>query len=118
MVAYAEGRYQQAYDLAAANGTEYPQRFSVLMATLAALELQRWDDATRLCQAMVGFRSRLGLGVHHAVARVLLGRAHAAAGRAAEARKAYEEAFGIWKDADADLPLLLEARKDYQRLSS
>ena len=30
-----------------------------------------------------------------------------------EARQAYDKAFAIWKDADPDLPLLLEARKEY-----
>jgi hypothetical protein len=54
----------------------------------------------------------------HAVARIWLARAHAGAGHAADARQAYEEAFQIWKDADPDLPLLLEARKEYERLTS
>jgi len=59
-----------------------------------------------------------GLSPLHAVARIWLARAHAGAGRHAEARKAYDEAFAIWKDADADLPLLVEARQEYQPLTS
>ena len=117
-VALAERRYEQAYDLAIANGTDFGQRAEVMVAAISALELQRWDEAAKLCETFIGYGSRIGLSAQHAAARILLGRALAGAGRAAEARKAYDEAFRIWKDADADLPLLVEARKAYQRLSS
>jgi hypothetical protein len=50
--------------------------------------------------------------------RVHLARAYAAAGRTDEAKKAYEDAFTVWKNADADLPLLVEARKEYAALGS
>lgn len=29
----------------------------------------------------------------------------------------YQDAFGTWKDADADLPLLVEAKKGYAQLN-
>jgi hypothetical protein len=48
----------------------------------------------------------------------MLARAYAGAGRIAEARKTYEEVFRIWKNADPDLPLLLEARQEYAKLTS
>ena len=51
-------------------------------------------------------------------AHVMLGRAQAGAGRVNEARKAYQEAFTIWKDADADMPLLIEARQEFARLGT
>jgi hypothetical protein len=90
----------------------------VFMAGITALRMERWDDAAHNLSTMVGFGPRLGLSPLHAVARIWLARAHAGAGRAADARKAYEEAFQIWKDADPDLPLLLEARQEYERLTS
>jgi hypothetical protein len=31
-------------------------------------------------------------------------------------RQAYEEFFALWKHADADLPILGEAREEYRRL--
>jgi serine/threonine protein kinase/predicted Zn-dependent protease len=43
-------------------------------------------------------------------------RAYRLAGDVAASRKAYEDFFSIWKDADADLPILIEARKEYARL--
>jgi eukaryotic-like serine/threonine-protein kinase len=35
---------------------------------------------------------------------------------AANARKAFEDFFALWKDADQDLRILTEARKDYAAL--
>jgi tetratricopeptide (TPR) repeat protein len=52
----------------------------------------------------------------HALAHVHQARAHVLAGDTAKAMKAYEEFFAIWKDADPDVPLLLEARAEYARL--
>jgi serine/threonine protein kinase/tetratricopeptide (TPR) repeat protein len=52
----------------------------------------------------------------HALAHVHQARAHVLAGDAAKAAKAYEQFFEIWKDADPDVPLLLEARAEYARL--
>jgi hypothetical protein len=31
-------------------------------------------------------------------------------------KQAYEAAFAIWKDADADLPMLVAAKKEYAAL--
>ena len=39
-----------------------------------------------------------------------------AQGDTAKARKAYQDFFALWKDADANLPILIEARKDYDKL--
>jgi len=33
-----------------------------------------------------------------------------------KARKSYEDFFAVWKDADSDLPILIEAKKEYDRL--
>ena len=42
--------------------------------------------------------------------------AAALAGDTAKSRKAYEDFFALWKDADPDLPILIEAKKEYQKL--
>ena len=118
--ALAHERYDQdAMSLAIANGIDVgaAQR-RCFVAGLAALRLQRWDDAAKMFETLIAFGPRIGLSPQHAFARITLGARHAGAGRTAEARKAYEEAFQIWKDADADLPLLVEARQEYARLGS
>jgi serine/threonine protein kinase/tetratricopeptide (TPR) repeat protein len=49
------------------------------------------------------------------LARLGLARAAAVKGDKAEARKLYEEFFALWKDADRDLPILIEARNEYAK---
>jgi hypothetical protein len=45
-----------------------------------------------------------------------LAEALSAQGRTAEAEQAYEFVLSFWKDADPDLPVLLQARREYQVL--
>lgn len=118
LLTLVHGKNQEAYGYCLSNGADPQSRNLVFMAGIAALRLQQWDNAASAFGAVAGFGSRLGLSPTHGAVRIWLARAHAGAGRHAEARKAYEEAFAIWKDADADLPLLVEARQEYQRLTS
>ena len=52
----------------------------------------------------------------YAQAQLGLARAYAMAGDKANAKKAYEAFFITWKNADADLPMLLAAKKEYAAL--
>jgi hypothetical protein len=45
-----------------------------------------------------------------------LARAWVQAGNLEESRKAYQDFFALWEDADADVPILIEARREYDRL--
>jgi hypothetical protein len=45
-----------------------------------------------------------------------MARAVALQGDAAKARKAYEDFFALWKDADNNISVLIEAKKEYERL--
>jgi eukaryotic-like serine/threonine-protein kinase len=45
-----------------------------------------------------------------------LGRAYALQGNIASAKSAYQDFFAAWKDADPDLPILKEAKAEYQKL--
>ena len=116
--ALARGDHDEAYKLGISNGFEADQRTALLAAGTAALESRRWDDAAQVFETLVGFGTRLSLSPTLAYANIMLGRAYAGGGQLAEARKAYERAFEIWKDADPDLPLLVAARQEYQRLTS
>jgi eukaryotic-like serine/threonine-protein kinase len=50
------------------------------------------------------------------VAHVWLARAYALAGDAANARHQYEALFTQWKDGDADIPILRQAKVEYAKL--
>ena len=51
-----------------------------------------------------------------AVARLQLARAWTIAGDVGKGKRAYEELISLWKDADAKIPLVSEARAEYARL--
>jgi hypothetical protein len=50
------------------------------------------------------------------LAHLGLARAAVLTGDTQKARKAYHDFFALWKDADADLPVLIEAKKEYEKL--
>ena len=52
----------------------------------------------------------------HALAHLCLGRALVLSGDTAGARKAYQDFLALWKDADPDLPVLIQAKKEYEQL--
>ena len=52
----------------------------------------------------------------YAQAQLGLARAYAMGGDKADAKKAYEAFFTTWKNADADLPMLQAAKKEYAAL--
>ena len=52
----------------------------------------------------------------HALAHLGLARAAALNGDTAGARKSYQDFFAMWKDADSDLPVLAQAKKEYEQL--
>ena len=73
-------------------------------------ELHRWLEA-QLSQKKTEPNSSLGKP-----ARVQLGRSLKLSGAVAKAKAAYESFFGLWKDADPEIPLLITARDEYSRL--
>jgi tetratricopeptide (TPR) repeat protein len=52
----------------------------------------------------------------HPLSRLGLARALALNGDIAGARTSYQDFFALWKDADPDLPVLIEAKKEYEQL--
>ena len=51
-----------------------------------------------------------------ALARLGLARAYALEGDTAKARAAYQAFLTLWKDADPDIPILKEAKAEYEKL--
>jgi hypothetical protein len=50
------------------------------------------------------------------LARLQIGRAYAMSGDTAQAKAAYRDFFSLWKDADADVPILKQAKAEYAKL--
>ena len=83
----------QAY-LAAKNGTGAADEFQKIL-----------DHASIVGNEPIGALAHLGLG-----------RAHALSGDRVKAKTAYQDFFALWKNADADVPLLTQAKAEYAKL--
>jgi hypothetical protein len=82
------------------------------------LQLQNASSAITAFQAALTSKGGLAQGNPPFYAQVQLGlaRAYLMASNKAEAKKSYEAFFLTWKDADADLPILIAAKKEYAAL--
>jgi tetratricopeptide (TPR) repeat protein len=118
MAAFASSRYQEAYDLASAISVKPKTARAGLIAGLAATRLKRFDEARKSFEAMLAHRVYLGLDPTIPIAQIHLARAHAALGNQTAARAAYDAAFAHLKTADADLPVLMEAKREYEKLGT
>jgi hypothetical protein len=91
---------------------------------LAHLRLRRGAEAAAEFQKILddkgGYQNtgRPGAeyGLFYAPSYVGVARGAALAGDAARARKSYAKFFELWKDADPDIPILIEARREYATL--
>jgi predicted Zn-dependent protease len=82
----------------------------------AYLKLGRGAEAATEFQKILSSRGQAPLSVLYPLANSGLARAAMLAGDVARSRKAYQDFLALWKDADADLPILIEAKKEYERL--
>jgi predicted Zn-dependent protease len=82
----------------------------------AYLRWQKGAEAAAEFQKILDHRGWDPLSQLYPLAHLGLARAASLAGDAANARKSYQEFLALWKDADADLPILIQAKKEYARL--
>ncbi len=85
----------EAY-LAAHQGTQASAEFQMIV-----------DHADFVANEPIGALAHLGLG-----------RAYALEGNNAKARAAYDDFFALWKDADPDIPILVQAKAEYAQLQT
>ena len=84
---------------------------------LGNLRLGKSAEATVEFHKIVDHRGQAPLSPLYPLAHLGLARAAALQGDAATARKNYQDFFAFWKDAVADIPVLMEAKKEYQKLN-
>jgi eukaryotic-like serine/threonine-protein kinase len=83
---------------------------------LAYLRLRRGGDAAAEFQKILDHRGA-NWGPLYPLSYLGLARGAALEGDTARARGAYQNFFALWKDADPDVPILIQARKEYTALS-
>ena len=80
------------------------------------LQQRRANEAAAEFKKIVDNFGVNALSPFHPLARLGLARAAALNGDTAAARKSYQDFLAVWKDADPDLPALVQARKEYEQL--
>jgi tetratricopeptide (TPR) repeat protein len=100
----------------------YPE--AVYLRGLAYLRLHKGPEAAAEFQKILDHKGASwastwrfpNWGLYYSISYVGLARASVLAGDTAKARKAFKDFFELWKDADQNLPILIEAKKDYAAL--
>jgi tetratricopeptide (TPR) repeat protein len=83
----------------------------------AYLKLNKGAEAAAEFQKILSHRGWSVRGVLYPLAYVGFARGAVLQGDTAKARKAYQNFFALWKDADPDNPILIEAKKEYEKLN-
>jgi serine/threonine protein kinase/tetratricopeptide (TPR) repeat protein len=83
---------------------------------LAFLQQRSGPHAMAEFQKILDHRGVVAVSPLYPLAHIGLARAAVLTGDNAKARKAYQDFFALWKDADPDVPVLVEARKEYDKL--
>ena len=83
---------------------------------LAYLRAGAAADAIREFQRIIDHPISAASSPVHPLAIVQQARAYALAGEFGKARASYQQFFARWKEADAAVPILREARDEYSRL--
>ncbi len=90
--------------------------FPIYVRGLAYLQAKRGAEAAAEFQKIVDHRGIDPPTPEHSLAKLGLGRAYVLTGDTAKARAAYQDFFALWKDADAGVPILKEAKAEYEHL--
>jgi tetratricopeptide (TPR) repeat protein len=114
----ARGNGQGALDaLSRASAWERARPGIVKQRGRALLALGRPQEAADLFQRAIEGRFAVEPSPLAPVARIWLARALTKSGQVDRARSEYDRVFEEWKDADPDVPILVEARREYARLT-
>ena len=107
------------YDLALP-GTAFFAKFGGLypayMRGQSYLAAGRGQEAAVEFQKVLDHRGIVFADPIGALAHLQLGRAYVISGDMAKAKNAYQDFLTLWKDADADIPVLRQARAEYAKL--
>jgi tetratricopeptide (TPR) repeat protein len=83
---------------------------------LAYLQLKRGKEAAIEFQKLIGHPGIVGFSITGALVHLQLARAEGISGNHDLARRHYQDFFALWKDADSNIPILVEAKTEYAKL--
>jgi eukaryotic-like serine/threonine-protein kinase len=110
--------------LASASPYERSYLSAVYLRGLAYLSLRKGAEAAAKFQKIVDHKGASWgatwihpyWGLYYSLSTLGLARSSALAGDTAKARQTYQDFFALWKDADKDIPILIQAREEYAAL--
>jgi len=83
---------------------------------MVCLKLGQGSNAAVEARRILNYRGEGPLSTLWPLAHLALARASAMQGDSAQARQSYQDFFTLWKDADQDLPILIEAKREFDKL--
>ena len=86
--------------------------------SIAKLQVGDLAAAAKGLSFIVSREARSNLSSTAPFARATLARVQMELGQEDEARQNYERFFAMWKDADPDVPLLMQARQEFAKLTT
>jgi eukaryotic-like serine/threonine-protein kinase len=102
-----------AYDMA---DVDYFGMYTVFLRGQAHLMAHDGRDAAQEFQKIIDHRAAVANSPLGALAKLGLARAYVLSGEFDKSRAAYQELFALWKNADSDLPALIQAKAEYAKL--
>jgi DNA-binding winged helix-turn-helix (wHTH) protein/tetratricopeptide (TPR) repeat protein len=94
----------------------WPNLYPVYVRGEAYLAAHQGREAAAEFQKILDHRGIVLNEPIGALAHVQLGRAYAMQGDTAKSRAAYQNFLALWKDADPDIPILIQAKAEYAEL--
>jgi eukaryotic-like serine/threonine-protein kinase len=88
----------------------------IYIRALTYLREKKGQEAAAEFQKILNQRSWGAVVPTYSLSYVGLARAYALTGDNTKSRKAYQDFFALWKDADPDVPILKEAKAEYANL--
>ena len=109
------GNTAKAVDLLAPI-TQYPDLLLFYYRAQAYLDAGEHAKAVDEFKTVIAHRGRPEWGIFVPLAQLGLARTYAAQGNLENSRKAYDDFFTTWKEADVDIPILRQAKAEYKKL--
>ena len=98
--------------------SEFSSLSPVYIRALAYLQAQTGKEAAAEFQKILDHPGIDTLSQRHALAYLGLARSYGLTGDIGKSRKAYQDFFALWSEADSDIPELRKARLEYQKIGS
>lgn len=86
------------------------------LRSLVYLKLGQEAQAAAEARKILDHRGQAPLSLLWPLAHLTLARASVIQGDTAQARKSYQDFFTLWKDADPDIAILIEAKQEFEKV--